>query len=265
MAEAAAAWPLGPLPAVVGGEVAVPIGPEIANSRGALFGGWFLGLVTEVAQEVTGRRLRDLAVSYLRPAPAGADLVVRSSVVEPAGSLASVRIEARAEGELVLVAVALTGPVPDSPSGASPPADVPPPDACPPRTYASGPGTGASVLLDVRVARETVDARVGSSALLWGRLRCPVDEQVRLAVLSDHVPYLLRRALPEVGGVATVAASVRATGAPVGEWVLLDVGLVALDERLAVGRASMWSDGRLVGVAEQTARLFRRRSSRVPG
>lgn len=254
----AVGWPLGPLAPLVDGAVTVPVLPEVTNSRGALFGGWFLGLVTEVAQRAGERRLRDLSVSYLQPVPAGTDLTVRARVLGPAGSLAHVGLEACGGGSPVASATALTGPPAATPEG-TPPPDVPPPDACPPRSYATGPGTGTSVLLDVRVAAEQLDTRAGSRALLWGRLRCEVPDEVRLAVLSDHVPYLLRRALPEIAGVATVAAGVRSFGAPVGEWVLMDVGLVAVDERLAVGRVAMWSDGRLVGSAEQTARLFTRR------
>ena len=82
---------------------------------------------------------------------------------------------------------------------------------------------------------------------------------MRLAAVSDHVPYLPRTALQHLTGMAAVAASVRAFGVPVGEWVLVEVSLVAVDERIGVGRVSMWSEGRLVGVAEQTARLFTRR------
>ncbi|WP_081866351.1 acyl-CoA thioesterase domain-containing protein [Blastococcus sp. URHD0036] len=259
MAEPAA-WPLSPLPAVVDGAVTVRIGPEVSNSRGALFGGWCLGLVTEVAQQVTGRRLRDLSLTYLRPAPAGSDLTVRAEVLGPAGSLASVRIEALTGGSPALVATAVTGPVAATPEGLVAPS-VPPPAECPPRTWLTGPGTGTSVLLDVRLAAEQLDVRAGGRALLWASLRCPVADEVRLAVVSDHVPYLLRRALPEVAGVATVAATLRSAGVPLGEWVLLEVSLVAVDERLGVGRVSMWSDGRLVGTAEQTARLFARRAA----
>ncbi len=257
-AGGAASWPLAPLPAVDGGEVTLPVGAGVTNATGVLFGGWNLALVAQAATDLTGGRLRDLALSHLRPVRAGEDLALSARSLAPPGSLAHVGVQGRGPEGVAFTATVLTGPVASSPEGPPPPV-VPGPEDCPPRTYASGPGTGSSVLLDVRVAGEEVDRGVASRARLWARVGCPVADDVRLAAVSDHVPYLLRRALPRLTGMATVAAGVRAFGLPVGEWVLLDVGLVAVDQRIGVGRVSMWSDGRLVGVAEQTARLFTRR------
>ncbi|RBY84364.1 acyl-CoA thioesterase domain-containing protein [Blastococcus sp. TF02A-26] len=254
MAEPAA-WPAVPLPREGGPYV---VGAEVTNAIGVLFGGWNLGLAVQAATDLTGGRLRDLSLSHLRPVRAGSELLLSARSPAPAGSLAHVGIEGRGDDGVAFSALAVTGPPAGSPDG--PPApDVAAPEDCPPRAYAAGPGTGSSVLLDVRVAEERVDLGVASWARLWARVRCPVADDVRLAVVSDHVPYLLRCALPRLTGMATVAATVRAFGLPVGEWVLLGVSLVAVDERMGVGRVSMWSDGRLVGVAEQTGRLFTRR------
>ena len=257
MAEPAA-WPSVPLPRVTEDDVPYPVGSEVTNAMGVFFGGWNLGLAVQAATDLTGGRLRDLAMSHLRPVRAGAELTLSARSLAPAGSLAHVGVEGHGDDGMAFAATVLTGPPAGAPDGAPPPV-VPSPGDCPARTYASGPGTGSSVLLDVRVAEERVDLGVASWARLWARVRCPVGEDVRLAAVSDHVPYLLRTALPRLTGMATVAASVRAFGVPVGEWVLLEVSLVAVDERIGVGRVSMWSEGRLVGVAEQTARLFTRR------
>jgi hypothetical protein len=67
------------------------------------------------------------------------------------------------------------------------------------------------------------------------------------------VPFLLRRSVRKPTRFNTVGASLRLWDAPVAEWVLLEVSLVALGDRGGVGRVNLWSGGtELVGVAEQT-------------
>jgi acyl-CoA thioesterase len=112
------------------------------------------------------------------------------------------------------------------------------------------------VLLDVRTAGERLDAGMASTMLLWGRLRGAAPDEVRLAVMSDHVPYLMRRAFRDTTRVSTVTSSLRVTGGEVSDWILLDISLQSRAGRSAIGRMNLWSaDGRLVAVAEQTVRL----------
>ncbi|WP_433377949.1 acyl-CoA thioesterase domain-containing protein [Streptosporangium sp. CA-115845] len=248
----AALWPRGGL----GSGSSVPVGSEICSATGTLFGGWGLGLLTDVAQRSTGRRLSDLSVSYLRPVTEGSRLDVACELLAAGRSLSHHRLEATDGGLPVFAGTAVVGPAPGPVDYGGGPPRVPPPWDCPERSYGSGPGTGTSVLLDVRCAREEVEAGVAGSALLWARVRCDAADEVRLAVVSDHVPYLLRRAFPRLARVTTVSASLRVLGGPVADWILLEVSLVACAERTAVGRVAMWSGGTaLVAVAEQTARL----------
>jgi hypothetical protein len=255
---AAPAWPRGPFPAPTGDPPAygVPIGAELCGGvAGIFFGGWGLGLLTEAAQLATGRRLLDLAVSYLRPVRRGARLAVRCEVAAAGRTLHHLRLAATDKGRPALTGSAVVGPAVGPVAGPGRAPRVPPPLDCPERTYEAGPGSGTSALLEVRTAGSRGDVLDGGSIQLWARLRCDVPPEVRLAVVSDHVPYLMRRALP-VAHAATVSASLRLLGGPVADWVLLDVRLLAHGDRTAVGRVDLWSGGeRLAGVGEQTAWL----------
>jgi acyl-CoA thioesterase len=241
------------------GGVVVPLGPEMCGAADVLFGGWSMGILCEAAHRATGWPVRDLSVSFVRPVRAAVDLVVLTETLTAGGSLAQVRLTASTEDGIVLAGTAVTGLAEDSVTTALRPPEVPPPQDCPPREYAGGPGAGTAVLLDVRIADERIGAGAHSAVALWARLRCSVADQIRLAVVSDHVPYLVRRSVRGLAAISTVAATFRAVSTPVDDWVLLDISLDALGDRLAVGRTAIWSAGRLVATAEQTARLHRRR------
>lgn len=231
------------------------VGAEIC-AHGVLFGGWGLGLLTDVAQRSAGGRLSDLSVSFLRPVAEGSRLEVSCELLAAGRSLGHHRLDAVEGGRTVLTGTAVAGPAAGPVAHAGGPPRVPPPEDCPERSYLSGPGTSTAGLLDVRLAREEAGTGVAGTALLWARVRCDLAGEVRLAVVSDHVPYLLRRAFPALTRVATVSASLRVLGGPVAEWILLEVSLVACAGRTAVGRVVMWSEGTsLVAVAEQTTRL----------
>lgn len=241
------------------GGFVVPAEPELCSALGTLFGGWGMGVLAEVAHRVSDRPVRDLAVSFVRPVPLGAELLVRAETVQAGQSFAHVRLEACVPDGPAMVATAVTGPVPSRVDSSRPVPMTPPPGECPERNYAHGRGTGTSVLLDVRVAAERIDTGVGGSVTLWARLRREVPDEVRLAVVSDHLPYLLRRCVPGLTAISTVSASLRVVDLPRDEWVLLVIHVDAVADRFAVGRTTLWSAGRLVGTAEQTSRLHRRR------
>ncbi len=222
---------------------------------GWLYGGWGMGLLTDAVELTSGRRLHDLSVNFLRPVAQQRRLRVRCELLAAGRALSHYRVAAFDGGELALTATAVTGPVPGQPEQAQAP-DAAPADECPERPYLVTPGKGVSVHLDVRTAGERLDAGVASTMLLWGRLRCDTTGAVRLAVLSDHVPYLLRRAFPELTRASTVSATLRVVGDPIADWVLFEVSLLTRGAHLAVGRVNMWSAGTaLVAVGEQTSRL----------
>jgi acyl-CoA thioesterase len=201
---------------------------------------------------VGGGAVVDLNACFLRPVAVGGRLSVRWDETVAGRFLRHRRIDAWVDGRVAVTGTAVVGRQPGPVGTAGPPAPVPPPEDCPERTYA-GPGTGVAALLDVRRAGESVDAGVASRVLLWVRTRCPAPDVVRLAVASDHVPYLLRRMDPGLARVLTVSASLRVLDGDVDEWILADVSVVARGPHAAVGRVALWSAGtRLVGVAEQT-------------
>jgi acyl-CoA thioesterase len=235
----------------------VRIGSDVCSSLGWLFGGWGMGLLAEAAQTSTGRAVRDLSVDFVRGVADGARLRVHCEPMARGRTFTYCRVSAVDERDDV--ALSGTAVLAQRGAGGAPPATAllapkaPPPEVCPERQYALGPGTGTSLLLDVRDAGEDLSRGAGNFALLWARLRCPAADEVRLAVISDHVPFLLRRSMPAPSRFTTVGATLRLWDAPLDEWVLLEVSLVSLGERSAVGRVNLWSAGtELVGVAEQT-------------
>lgn len=255
-------WPLGPLEAAgrdhERNDYELTVADHLCGAGGWLYGGWALGLLTDAVQRVSGRRLHDLSVSFLRPVARHARLRVRCEVLASGRALAHVRAEALDDEGLALAGTAVVGPMPDRVEPSVAPALVAAAYECPERPYLMARGTGVSVLLDVRTAGERLDAGVASTMLLWGRVRCDISAEIRLAALSDHVPYLLRRAFPDLTRATTVSSSLRIVGGPVAEWVLLELSLLTLTGRAAVGRVNMWSAGTdLVAVAEQTTRLSR--------
>lgn len=251
-----ARWPLDRL-SVDGDDFVLVVGDELCGAGGWLFGGWAQGLLADAVQRASERHLQDLSVSYLRPVACGQRLRVWCAVLAEGRALSHYRVEALDDsGRPVLAGTAVVGPEPDASESVTPAPDAAPPEQCPERPYLVPPGTGVATLLDVRTIEERLTAGVASTMLLWGRLRCDVPAAVRLAVLSDHVPYHLLRSLPTLTRASTVSSTLRITGSAATEWVLFDVRLSALGRRTALGRSSMWSaDGRLLALAEQTARL----------
>ncbi|MFC0527281.1 hypothetical protein [Phytohabitans kaempferiae] len=246
------AWPVSGL---TGELVAVP---ELCSGDGWFFGGWGLGLLVEAARGDGDGSVIDLAAGFYRPVRVSSLLSVRHEVGVAGRTLRHSRVDAYVDGQLVLGGTAVVGPRPGPVETAAAPPDVPPPGDCPERRYTLGPGPGVGALLDVRVAGERLDAGDASRVRLWVRTRVPVPDEVRLAVASDHIPYLMRRLEPTLVRASTVSATLRVFDGEVDEWVLVDIGLVARGERFTVGRASLWSAGtRLVGVAEQTTYLRR--------
>jgi acyl-coenzyme A thioesterase PaaI-like protein len=247
-------WPRGKLEREEGG-FAVTVAEELCGTGGWLYGGWGMGLLTEAVQLTSQRSLHDLSVNFLRPVAQHRRLRVRCERLASGRALGHYRVDAFDDGELALTGTAVVGPTPGQPEHAEAPR-VAPAHECPERPYLMMPGKGVAVMLDVRTAGEHLGVGVASTMLLWGRLRCETSGAVRLAVLSDHVPYLLRRTFSELTRATTVSATLRVVGDPVADWVLFEVSLLTRADYLAVGRVSMWSEGtRLVAVGEQTSRL----------
>jgi acyl-CoA thioesterase len=235
---------------------AIDVVPQLCGEGGILFGGWAMAVMVEVAQAWSGRRVRTLATSFVAPVRVGDELRITVTPLRSGRQLAHCRIDGRVGGTLVLSAAAVVGP-----PAARPPRcwtsapDAPPPELCPERTYRSRTPDSAAGLLDVRLAAPEPRPDAGGRALLWARLLAPVSPEASLALLSDHVPYLVVRSVPDVKHATSVSASVRITGAASTPWTLLDVELASADGTFCVGVLRQWShDGSLVATADQTVR-----------
>jgi acyl-CoA thioesterase len=254
-------WPYVPMESTSDG-YGMAVTEDVCGAAGWLFGGWGLGLLTDAAQRAAERPLQDLSATFLRPVALDHELRMRCTLLAAGRELRYYRVDAFDGDQLALTATAVAGPpvAAGEPSRRAPIA--PPPEECPPRPYFAAESSperktpGVSVLLDVRTAGEVLDQGLASTMLLWARVKLDLPDAVRLAVFSDHVPYLVRRVVHDASRVSTVTSSLRITGGPATEWVLLEVSLQALAGRSLVGRMDLWSaDGRPLAVAEQTNRL----------
>jgi len=243
---------------------AIDVVPQLCGEGGILFGGWAMAVMVEVAQARSGRRLRSLATSFVAPVRVGEELRITVTPLRSGRQLAHCRIDGQVGGIPVLSGTAVVGPPAAAVAGALGTAqprgwagapDAPPPELCPERTYRSRTPDSAAGLLDVRLAAPEPRPDAGGRALLWARLLAPVSPEASLALLSDHVPYLVVRSVPDVKHATSVSASVRITGAASTPWTLLDVELASADGTFCVGVVRQWSqDGALVATGDQTVR-----------
>jgi acyl-CoA thioesterase len=240
-----------------GGRFAVDVPEGLCAARELLFGGWAMALAVDAAEAHAGLPTRDITMQFLAPVRAGDRLDVRTEVVRRGRTVTHLALLASREGTDVFRAqvVAAAAAAAEGRDWAPMP-DVPPAHRCPSRTYRFDTPGSARETLDVRVVPPEPAPGDGAPGrvLLWARVLPSTGPNAMLAVLSDHVPYLIVRSLPAVRSATTVLASLRVTGLPRGEWTLLDVALVATDGAFCTGAVRAWSaDGRLVAHAEQLA------------
>jgi acyl-CoA thioesterase len=233
--------------------------PLLCAEGGFLFGGWAMALAAQAAQAWAGRALRSLSCEFLAPIRAGDELSVTLSEIRVGSRIAHCSVMLSQDGEPALTSrIALGDEVSPPVRSFTAAPDVPEPDDCPERTYRFRAAVSAIDTLDVRLAspEPSPEDDRGARVLLWARVRCQVDAAAALAALSDHVPYLIVRSRAGVRYATSISSSVRITGTPVDEWVLLEVELASLDGRFCVGRVRQWGrDGALVAIADQTTYL----------
>jgi acyl-CoA thioesterase len=256
----------------------VPVDRLICAAGDVAFGGFSMALIAEAAAGWTGGRVRSLSANFLAPIMLGESLSLKARPLRIGRRVRQLGVEAQVgERPVISAAVALGGPPPGGPGlggGASlddpvrrvvrvsqprsPVAAVPPPGRCPQRSYRfRKPGSLIDVI-DARLASPEPGpgASVGAAVLLWARLDAALSDEATLIALSDHLPYLVVRALPGVRHATTVSASVRLSAAPATEWTLLDIRLLDVDGEFCNGRVRLWSQaGELVATAGQTTYL----------
>lgn len=233
--------------------------PLLCAEGGVLFGGWAMALAAQMARRWSGRQVRSLSCEFLAPIQANDELDVMLNVIQSGSRIAHCAVSMARDGQPAFTAWVVTG---DGTSGpmrswsAAP--DAPDPESCPARTYRYR-GTGTAIdTLDVRMAspEPSPEQDRGGRVLLWARVHCDVEAEAALAALSDHLPYLIVRSIAGVRCATSVSSTVRITGVPVDDWVLLDVELAATDGLFCIGRIQQWGrDGALVAIADQTTYL----------
>jgi acyl-CoA thioesterase len=236
------------------------------------FGGFTMALIAEAPGGGGGGGPRSLSANFITPVMLGEQLCLEPRPLRIGRRVRQLRVDGDVAGRPVISSAVVLGqadghprphdhgtldaggwPRATQPHG--PVACVPPPEECPQRSYRfRKPGSFIDVI-DARLAspEPTPGTRGESRALLWARLDAELSDAARLTALSDHLPYLVVRALHGVRHATTVSASVRLSSAPATEWTLLDIQLLGLDGDFCNGRIRMWSQaGTLVATAEQT-------------
>jgi acyl-CoA thioesterase len=241
----------------------ITVDPLLCAEGDVIFGGWSMALIAEAARGWTGGRVRSLTANFLAPILRGDRLALRPTVLRSGQRVQQLRVDADVAGRPVVCSAVVLG----NPGTARPPTawrpdrlatPVPPPEKCPQRSYRfRQPGSLIDVI-DARLA--SPEPRPGAAGagrvLLWTRLDAEVSVAARLIALSDHLPYLVVRALDGIRHATTVSASVRLSSNPATEWTLLDIRLLDVDGDFCTGQVRMWSQtGALVGAAEQTTYL----------
>jgi acyl-CoA thioesterase len=241
----------------------ITIDPLLCAEGDIIFGGWSMALIAEAARGWTGGRVRSLMANFLSPVLLGDRLAIRPTVLRAGRRVQQLRVDAHVEGRLTVSSAIVLGNSGDGRSSTTwrpngPANSVPPPEECPQRSYRfRKPGSLIDVI-DARLASPEPEpgAANGGGVLLWARLDAEVSDAARLITLSDHLPYLVVRALGGAWHAITVSASVRLSSNPATEWTLLDIRLLDVDGEFCNGQVRMWSQtGALVGAAEQTTYL----------
>lgn len=245
------------------------VDPLLCAEGDMIFGGFSMALIAEAAQGWTGGRLQALTANFLSPVTLGERLVLAPRALHAGRRVTQLQVDAQVAGRLAVSAAVVldgqgsgrangdgTGPrAGRRPDGTAP--AVPPPERCPQRSYRfRKPGSFIDVI-DARLASPGPEPGAGAAGvLLWARLDADLTGPARLVALSDHLPYLVVRALGGVRHATTVAASVRLLSGRATEWTLLDIGLIDVAGEFCTGRVRMWSrDGEPLAVAEQTTYL----------
>lgn len=240
----------------------IDVDERLCAGSGALvlFGGWAMGAVADAAQSWSGQRLRAQTTSFLAPIAHGEHLDLAIEPTRVGGRMTQAVVVGRVNDRQVLTSMVTLGPPARRSLGWRRFPVVPPPESCPERTYRSPASTTLTQLLDVRLASPEPEpgAPGNGTVLLWASLGGGLGPEPMLAVLSDHVPYLVVRTMADVLHAVTVSATVRVVGEVSSSWILLETALVAGDGDYVVGDIAMWDrSGSLVATAEQTTRTIR--------
>ena len=275
--------------------LSLTVEPHLARTDGRLYGGAALAAALACAEAATGRPASWSTTQLIGAAPLGGRIDIEVDVVASGRTVDQVQVRGSSEGRPVFASVGANAtPNPEGIGGTrlvmprvSPPDDsepwsfhhVLPPDMRAQveayrDTLAEGAGAevdgGGSVRVGHLLVSDYRDATfvdpahdVPGHMALWSRLsgepaaHAPTMTPAAIGFLADMVPLAITRACG-VTGVGTSLDNTLRLGAPADtEWILLELDAEVADGGLGHGRVLVWSsDGRLLAVGSQTARLF---------
>jgi len=235
---------------------------HLMTPAGRFYGGAGVSLAGAAMEAVTGRRLRWVTVQFVSSAGAGAMIELTAETAAEGRTTAQAHVVARVDGAALFHALGSTDTVPaDVPDAVLPvmPA-VPDPDECEelrlPFPRSDSP-RGHFVVSELRDA----GSGEGPGLRAWARVRGhDAGRPAMLGYVADYVPISVMRAIGVRGAGTSIDNTIRVGAAPAvpPAWVLVDLRPELSAGGYGHGRANLWSPaGELLGIASQTARLFR--------
>jgi len=223
-----------------------------------LYGGAGASLASAAIEAAARRRLLWVTTQFVGVCRAGDRLDLRADVVAAGRRTSQVQVRAYHDGRLIFQALGAAGDTrSDIPDGTVPDAPPVPLAADCPLLWgvAQFPVPGFFGMVEQRRVPD------GSDKMTKWWMRLPGYQLARPALLGlagDCLPHLVMDGIGEAGAGTSLDNTIRAGIASDSEWVLID----AMPEQAAggfgYGHARLWApDGTLVGVASQTAALWR--------
>ena len=246
----------------------LPVTPGVSTPGKFLFGGCGLAAAVAAMERAGGRPAIWATAQYLSYAPTGSVVDIEVTLAVVGHQVTQARAVGRVDGKEILTVNAALGRRALDVSGtwAQRP-EVPGPEACARRAVPAEFSGTVLERVEIRLARgrqyEELDGTPGDGRLvLWARLQGQLEPSAAwLSVLGDYVPSGVAQALGEPAIGNSLDNTIRVVQLVPSEWVLCDVGILAIGNGFGHGRAHLWAeDGTLLGLASQSV-IVRLRSS----
>jgi acyl-CoA thioesterase len=222
---------------------------------GRMYGGAGTAMASVAIEAAAGRRLVWVTTQFVGACGQGDRLDLRAEVLAAGRRTSQVHVRAYAGSRLIFQALGAAGEQgSDIPDGTVPqPPQVPLPADCPVMPMPPGPGFFA--MAEQRYAGDSA----ARSHTWW--IRLPGQLLTRPALVgmaADFVPGMVMRGIGEPGAGTSLDNTIRVGVASDSEWVLIDGSPEQAAGGFGHGHVRLWgADGALVGVASQTAALWR--------
>jgi acyl-CoA thioesterase len=234
----------------------VRVEPGLCAGDGRIFGGVLAASAGAIAaRAVPDQPIVMLATQFLGAAGIGDELVLEHRTQEVRRMLTTSEIIGTVDDRAVYRASCIQVQPPSLPLTAMGPPmpDVASPSECPPRGYRWPDPVSISSWLDVRVAHLVASERRGR---LWVRLDGVKQQRgAILAIAADHVAFVAQTMLEGDIRMLTLEQTLRLCPSHdvAAEWVLVEITLDAIDERVLHGNVLVWhAGGEIAALSQQT-------------